>query len=157
MKTPSIVYASEDPSTFIEEIKGLLPEHYDELCVTKDFPLEPDYVAYGRLCIAGMLKCITCRADGNLIGYIIFVVNPHLHYKSCITAFEDIYFIKKEFRQGRVGIRLFQCAEEELKKDGVHRVIMHTKIHLDNSRLFEYLGYKHTDKLFTKILSTEPL
>jgi hypothetical protein len=50
---------------------------------------------------------------------------------------------------------LFQFAEEALRADGVHRIIMHTKIHLDNSRLFEYLGYKHTDKLYTKILSTE--
>ena len=41
------------------------------------------------------------------------------------------------------------------RADGVDRIIMHTKIHMDNSRLFEYLGYKHTDKLYTKILSTE--
>ena len=38
-------YQSEDPGTFIEELKGILPEHYDELCVTKDFPLVPDYEA----------------------------------------------------------------------------------------------------------------
>jgi len=25
-------------------------------------------------------------------------------------------------------------------------------VHLDNSRLFEYLGYKHTDKVFTKMI-----
>jgi hypothetical protein len=44
-----------------------------------------------------------------------------------------------------------------LRDAGVHRIIMHTKLHLDNSRLFEYLGYKMTDKLFTKILSMEPV
>jgi GNAT superfamily N-acetyltransferase len=153
----TVEYANEDPSTFIEELKLLLPEHYEELCVTKDFPLLPDYEAYGRLVVADMLRCITCRSDGKLIGYAIFIVQPHLHYRSCKTAFEDLYFVKKEFRQGRIGIRLFQYAEDVLKKAGVHRIIMHTKIHLDNSRLFEYLGYKHTDKLFTKILSTEPV
>lgn len=151
------LYEDVDPSVFIEELKLILPEHYDELCVTKDFPLDPDYEAYGRLCVAKMLKCITCRRDGELIGYAIFVVNPHLHYKSCVTAFEDIYFVKKEYRQGRTGLRLFQYAEDVLKKSGVHRIVMHTKLHLDNSRLFEYLGYKLTDKLFTKILSTEPV
>lgn len=149
-------YHSEDPGTFIEELKGILPEHYDELCVTKDFPLVPDYEAYGRLYMAGMLRCITVREDGNLIGYAIFTVNPHLHYKTCKTAFEDIYFLKKEYRKGRLGIRLFQFAEDVLKQEGVNRVVMHTKIHLDNSRLFEYLGYKWTDKIYTKILSTEP-
>jgi len=148
-------YHSEDPGSFIEELKTLIPEHYDELCVTKDFPLMPDYEAYGRLHLAQMLRCITVRVDNQLVGYALFIVQPHLHYKSCTTAFEDIYFLKKEYRLGRTGIRLFQFAEDVLKQEGVHRVIMHTKIHLDNSRLFEYLGYKMTDKLFTKILNTE--
>jgi len=99
-----------------------------------------------------MLRCITCRIDDQLIGYIVFIVQPHLHYKSCKTAFEDIYYVKKEYRRGRIGIKLFQYAEKVLKEFGVNRIIMHTKIHLDNSRLFEYLGYKHTDKLYTKLL-----
>jgi len=148
----TVTYQTEDPAEFIEALKGVLPEHYDELCVTKDFPLMPDYEAYGRLHVAGMLRCITVREDNELIGYAIFIVHPHLHYRSCITAFEDIYFLKKEHRKGRVGIRLFQFTEDVLKKEGVHRIIMHTKIHMDNTRLFEYLGYKLTDKLFTKIL-----
>jgi hypothetical protein len=151
----SIQYVVEDPATFIEELKEVIPLHYDELCVTKDFPLLPDYEAYGRLYMAGLLKCITARDASGLIGYAIFIVQPHLHYRSCKTAFEDIYFLRKEQRLGRTGIRLFQFAEEALRADGVNRIIMHTKIHMDNSRLFEYLGYKHTDKLYTKILSME--
>ena len=75
----SIVYANEDPATFVDELQILLPEHYAELCVTKDFPLAPDYAAYGRLTQNNMLRCITCRSEGNLIGYIIFIVQPHLH------------------------------------------------------------------------------
>ena len=145
-------YQIEDPAEFIEALKDILPTHYDELCVTKDYPLMPDYEAYGRLYMAGMLRCITVRANDELIGYAIFIVHPHLHYRSCVTAFEDIYFLKKEERKGRVGIRLFQFAEDVLKKEGVDRIVMHTKIHMDNSRLFEYLGYKLTDKLYTKIL-----
>jgi N-acetylglutamate synthase-like GNAT family acetyltransferase len=60
--------------------------------------------------------------------------------------------VKKEFRKGRIGIRLFQYAEKVLKERGVQRMVVNTKIHLDNSRLFEYLGYKMTDKVFTKML-----
>lgn len=153
----SVRYVVEDPATFIEELKEIIPAHYDELCVTKDFPLAPDYEAYGRLYVADMLRCVTARDENGLIGYAIFIVQPHLHYKTCKTAFEDIYFLRKEHRLGRTGIRLFQFAEEALRAEGVNRIIMHTKIHMDNSRLFEYLGYKHTDKLYTKILSTEPV
>jgi len=152
-----LLYEDTDPFKFLTELEPLFPLHYDELCVTKDFPLDPDYEAYKRLSSTGMLRCITCRADGELIGYIIFMIQPHLHYKACKTAFEDVYFVKKKYRLGRVGIRLFQYAESVLKGIGVNRIIMHTKIHMDNSRLFEYLDYKMTDKVFTKILSTEPL
>lgn len=147
-----LVYADCDPFAFVEELKELFPLHYEELCVTKDFPLAPDYDAYKRLADCGMLRCVTVRADEELVGYIIFIIQPHLHYMTCKTAFEDIYYIRPDFRKGRVGIRLFKYAEEVLKGIGVNRVIMHTKIHMDNSKLFEYLGYKWTDKLFTKIL-----
>lgn len=148
----TLVYADCDPFAFVEELKELFPLHYEELCVTKDFPLSPDYDAYKRLADAGMLRCITVRADEEVIGYAIFIIQPHLHYMTCKTAFEDIYYIRPDFRKGRVGIRLFKYAEEVLKGIGVNRIIMHTKIHMDNSKLFEYLGYKWTDKLFTKIL-----
>jgi predicted acetyltransferase len=105
-----LTYADCDPFVFVEELKELFPLHYEELCVTKDFPLAPDYDAYKRLADARMLRCITARVGEELIGYIIFVVQPHLHYMTCKTAFEDIYFIRKEYRKGRVGIRLFKYA-----------------------------------------------
>jgi len=147
-----LIYADVNGLELLPELERLFPEHYEELCVTKDFPANPDYEAYRRLGEAGMLRTITCRVDGELIGYIVFIVQPHLHYKDCITAFEDLYFIKKEWRKGRLGIRLFQYAEKVLKERGVNRIIMHTKVHLDHSSIFEYLGYKHSDKLFTKML-----
>jgi GNAT superfamily N-acetyltransferase len=133
-------------------MKVLFPLHYEELCVTKDFPLTPDYDAYKRLADAGMLRCVTVRANEEMIGYAIYIVQPHMHYMTCKTAFEDIYYIRPDFRKGRVGIRLFKYAEDVLKGIGVNRIIMHTKIHMDNSKLFEYLGYKLTDKIYTKIL-----
>ena len=147
-----ITYNEENCLVFFKELAPLLPIHYEELCVTKDYKLEPDYWAYENLHKAGCLRAVTCRSDGELIGYIIFIVQPHLHYRSCITAFEDLYYVKKEYRKGRTGIKLFQYAEQVLKASGVNRIIMHTKIHQDHSRLFEYLGYKNTDKLFTKLL-----
>ena len=146
-----IKYEDVNAIDFIPEMEKIFPEHYEELCVTKEYPYEPNYEAYRNLANAGMLRTITCRADGELVGYIIFIIAPHLHYKSCITASEDVYFIKKEYRRGRVGIRLFQYAEQVLKDRGINRIILHTKVHLDNSRLFEYLGYKNSDKIFTKV------
>ena len=147
-----LIYEDVDALQFLPEFEKLFPLHYEELCVTKEYPLEPDIKAYQALAKAKMLRCITCRADGKLIGYIVFTISRHMHYKSCVTAFEDLYFVRKDYRKGRVGIKLFQYAEKVLRQFGINRIVMHTKVHLDNSRLFEYLGYKWTDKVFTKIL-----
>ena len=147
-----IVYEDVNGVDFIDEFMRILPEHYDELCVTKEFPFDPDWDTYKAMANSGMLRTITVRNDSELIGYIAFFIQPHPHYKSCKTAYEDVYFIKKEYRKGRIGIKLFQYAEKVLKDRGINRIIVHTKIHLDNSRLLEYFGYRHTDKLFTKVL-----
>ncbi len=56
-------YQSENPSEFIEALREILPDHYDELCPCKDFPLAPDYEAFGRMDAAGLLRCITVRED----------------------------------------------------------------------------------------------
>ena len=37
-----------------------------------------------------------------------------------------------------------------MKKIGVDRIVMGTKIYSDNSKLFEYLGYHFYEKLYTK-------
>jgi GNAT superfamily N-acetyltransferase len=147
-----ITYQVEKYSDCVEELKQLYPEHYEELSVTKSIPLEPNYEVYKNIEDAGILKVVTCRNDADLIGYILFIVTPHLHYKSCITAVEDIYFVRKDYRKGRTGIKLFQFAEKYLKEQGVHRVIFGTKVHLDNSKLFEYLGYTFFEKLYTKLI-----
>lgn len=147
-----ITYQVENYKDCIEELKQLYPEHYEELSVTKTVPLEPNYPVYNQLADIGILKVITCRNDKDLIGYILFIVTPHLHYKSCITAAEDIYFVRKDYRKGRTGIKLFQFAEKYLKEQGIHRIIYGTKVHLDNSKLFEYLGYTYFEKLYTKMI-----
>jgi GNAT superfamily N-acetyltransferase len=147
-----VTYQTEAYSNCIDELKTIYPEHYEELSVTKSFELEPDYEQYLRLESVGVLKVVTCRNDGELIGYIMYIISPHLHYKSCLTAFEDIYFVKKQYRKGRIGIKLFKYAEEVLRELKVNRVIYATKVHLDNSKLFEYLGYTNSDKLYTKLL-----
>ena len=147
-----IVYEDVDGTQFKEEFMRVLPAHYEELCVSKEFPFDPDWDAYDRFAQAGMLRTITVRNDGELIGYMAFFIQPNPHYKSCKMAYEDVYYLKAEYRKGRVGIKMFQYAEEALKKIGVNRILIHTKVHLDNSRLLEYLGYSWTDKIYAKTI-----
>ena len=81
---------------------------------------------------------------------MFFFVGPNLHYKDCLLATEDIYYLKPEYRKGRTGIKMFQFAEKYLKSIGINMIRYTTKTHLDNSRLFDYLEYKFIEKVFIK-------
>ena len=148
-----VTYQVEEFSQCIPEVRLHLDEHYEELSVTKNgFPLDPDWDAYDRMEQQQALKIVTCRKDGELVGYVFFLLHYNLHYRTMLTAAEDIYYLKKSERKGRVGIKLFKFADDYLKSIGVKRVILGTKVHLDNSRLFEYLGYTFFEKLHSKML-----
>ena len=147
-----VEYKEERFGDFFEEMKALLDDHYQELSVTKVFGLNPNYDRYLELQDSGDLFCLTCRKDGELIGYIIYFVYRHLHYWDCLTAMEDVYFIRKDQRQGRIGLNLFKEAEKALKEHGVNRINISCKVHLDHTKIFEHLGYKFIEKHFTKLL-----
>ena len=147
-----ITYQNEKYEDCLEELKDIYPEHYEELAVSKEFPLEMDYETYDALNKNGRICMITARKDSELIGYIIFILSRHLHYKSCLMAHEDIYYLRKPYRKGRIGIKLFQYAEQAMREKKIDRIVYGTKVYLDNSKLFEYLGYRFYEKLYTKLL-----
>jgi len=150
-----IAYKEESYDNVIGEIKPLFDLHYDEIANDKDvIKLNPDYDTYKRLCDAGMIKIITARDDDKLIGYCVCIIKYHLHYKDSLTALNDIFYIAKEYRKGLIGVKLFIKTEEILKKYGVQRVAMNTKTHHDVGVIFDRLGYKETERVFTKIISS---
>jgi len=67
-----ITYQEERLHDFLEELKPILNNHYDELSVTKSFNLNPDYDRYLKLEDLGSFFIMTCRLDGQLIGYIAY-------------------------------------------------------------------------------------
>ena len=149
-----VTYQVETYSDVLPELRVIYPEHYNELeqGLMGGYDLDPDWSQYLALEQAGILKVITCRLDDKLIGYMMFIVSYHLHVKSCLTAYEDIYFVRKEYRKGRIGIKLFQYAEKYLKSININRIFTTTKVHKDNSKLLEYLGYTFIEKLYSKYI-----
>jgi hypothetical protein len=56
-----------------------------------------------------------------------------------------------EARKGGGGVRLFIEAERSLREKGVVKTYLSTKVHKDNTAIFERLGWRLTDKVFTKL------
>jgi len=148
----TIEYKIRNPKECFDEISKMFHNHYEELSVTKQFNLNPDLEVYWEADKRKVLKVITCENNNEIIGYIIYFIGLNLHYKDCLLATEDIYYLKPEYRKGSTGIRMFKFAENYLKSIGVNMIKYSTKVHLDNSRLFEFLKCEFTEKVFLKKL-----
>ena len=146
----TIQYRITNAKECFDRIIKLFDEHYKELSVTQELKLNPDYDVYFNADKKNLVKVVLCEDDSELVGYIVFFVGPNLHYKDCLLATEDIYYLKPEYRKGRIGIKMFKFAEEYLKSIGINMIRYSTKTHLDNSRLFEYLGCNFIEKVFIK-------
>ena len=135
------------------EIAKLCIRHWEEIALNKDLiPLNPDWKHYEELSNAGMLEVTTARTEKSLIGYQIYIVGPHLHYKSSITAISDVLYLAPEYRRGTTGIRLMKTAEKRLRERGVQRVVQNVKLHNDWGKILERMGYDPFECLYAKVL-----
>ena len=148
-----VTYTVERLADAQRELETLLPLHWREVAKHQDtIKLAPDWPFYYQQEASGKLHLLVVRAAGRMIGYHIAFVSPHPHYRHSLTASVDIYFVLPEYRKGRVGLRLFKEAEKSLKARGVQRILTSTKVDADKSLLFERLGYRRVEYVYSKLL-----
>lgn len=135
----------------IEQLKTLIPLHYEELALNKDkVPLAPRWNLYAAQERAGELFFVTLRDEGELAGYFIGFVSPGLHYETCLTCIQDIFYVKPDERGQAAGDQLFDFVEETLKRRGVQRIITNSKNHFPASWLFDRRGYEPIETIHSK-------
>lgn len=149
-----ITYQESNWQELWDEGQELFLKHWRELALDQEeIPMDLDYERYSNLGKMGMLYILTVRDNGILVGYIIMFLMPHFHYKSSGTmALADMYYLLPRFRKGPIGLRLFTELEGRLKLMGISRAHIGCKVHQDHQTMFETLGWKFTDKTFSKVL-----
>lgn len=134
----------------LDELKPLLPRHWEELALHKEkVPLAPQYDIYERREELGELLFITLRETGVLVGYFVGFIAPGLHYKTCLTLTMDVFYVWPEQRGQGAGFLLFKAVEKEAKRRGVQRMFVGSKLHKDASWLFERLGYEEVERYYS--------
>lgn len=134
----------------LPELQALLPLHYRELALNQDkVPLSPQYQVYIERERQGGLVFATLRDAGELVGYFIGFIAPGLHYSTCLTCTMDIFYVRPDKRAGRCGINLFRFVQAELKRRGVQRWFVGSKMHKDASALFKYLKFAPCETYYT--------
>lgn len=148
-----ITYQQESLVTVKADIIPLLEKHWEEVALNKEkIKLNPDWDAYANLEDAGVLKIFTSRDDRKLVGYFVVFVKSHIHYKDHLFCYNDVIFVDEEYRKGFTSPRLIKFAEKCLKADGVEVMIVNTKRHKPFDSLLVWLGYKHIENLYSKVL-----
>lgn len=146
-------YQQESVVAFERDARELLVQHWEEIALNKEvIKLNPDWPAYYRLEELGMLKIFTVRSDEKLIGYFVVICRSHLHYADHMFAFNDVLYLDKQYRKGLTGPKLMKFAEKCLKEDGISVMVINTKRHKPFDSLLVWLGYKHIENIYSKLL-----
>jgi hypothetical protein len=76
--------------------------HWKEIAVWQDIPLEPHWEGYYALEKSGNMVVYTVRDDQNnnkLVGYAVFFLRNHIHYKSHIWAANHLVWVHPDYRR----------------------------------------------------------
>jgi GNAT superfamily N-acetyltransferase len=149
-----IEYRVENWREYYPEASQIFPIHYEELSIDKvKISMSPDCERYQQMSDVGALHIVTARDDGKLVGYFVWFVFGHMHYKDAgAMAYIDMYYLLPEYRVGGIGAKLIILSESTLKQRGVSKIYLSCKLHQDHDQLFQALGFKPTDRLYTKVL-----
>lgn len=148
-----ITFQVESWAATEEKMKWLWPLHWEEVANDKEhIKLDVWRDAYLGLEQSGELLNITVRDGEKIIGYHWSILRPHLHYKTSLTAYTDIYFLHPDYREGMNGMNLFKFVEGVWKERGVQKAYTASKIRLDKSAIFERLGWHKAETVYTKYL-----
>lgn len=136
----------------LDELKALLPMHWEELAINRDkVPLAPNFDFYIQYERGGQFIFMTLRENGLLKGYFIGFITPGLHYSETLTCKMDIFYIHPECRGSALpGLKLFRAVEKELRRRGVQQWYVGSKISHDASPLFKRLGFEPIEVYHSK-------
>ena len=148
-----ITYQRESFSQFISDGKELFAIHNQEVVTQVDgIPLDVNYRAYFKLEEMEKLEVHTVRDDGKLIGYSLWMLHYHIHYKTSLTANSTLIYVKPEYRKGLLGYKLIKWSIGKIKERGVQRILMGIKPEHDFSKILERLGATYFEKIYSIVL-----
>lgn len=148
-----ITYQIEPFRDVYPEAFPLLINHWKEVASdTERLRFNPDIDTYLFLDDNQKLTVITAREGRELVGYIVLIVQTHLHYKDVLTVVEDVHYLRPEHRKGWAGYKLLKAAMEYSRNISADIVIFRSKTIKGQDALFKRLGCFPQDHSFVAFL-----
>jgi GNAT superfamily N-acetyltransferase len=142
-----VCFAVEHFRDAYEEARPLLLLHWEEIAKNKALlTINPDESLYQK---ANMLL-VTARLEGRLVGYFLWFMIRHPHYKHVSVAEEDLHFLLPEHRRGMTGYLLMKAACQAAFDRGAQLLVSREKIGHEHPGIMKRLGFVPTDIVYTR-------
>ena len=137
-----------------DEVEALVRDYFARTKASEDTPpLEFNWHSYVVMERQGMIVLGTVRQNTTkLVGFVFYIVAPHPHHCSIITAHCDMIAVNPDFRGMGLGTLLVEHGVRLLKCIGVSMVIhgyRHT-YDADTTPLFSRLGFRAIETMYRK-------
>lgn len=143
----------------VDQLQALAAREYEEVGQKDLAALSVDWARYQELDAAGKLATFIAKRgsgqSGLIVGYAVFIVQTHIHYRDSLVAANSAVYVAPEARAGRVVLKLLRYAEIGLEAQGVRKIYYHVKRERDFGRLLDHLGYEDVERMYAKVLGRE--
>lgn len=137
----------------IPDAMPLLVEHWEEIARNKELMvLAPNIDAYRWLEEQEAIFALGAFDAGSLIAYSVTLIQQHLHYQGLRYATNDVLFVSKPHRSGRLGYRLMRETERVATERGAKLMLWHAKQDTPLEAILPRMGYAVQDIIFSKAL-----
>lgn len=136
----------------IDRMQELLVSHWDEVAKNKQvMVLKPDRERYAYLDEHDGLVCLwAIDADGDIVGYSVNFIGPHIHYADLRVCNNDVLFLREDLRPSTLGLRLIRETERAAKARGAQLMLWHAKEGTSLDKIMPRLRYGVQDIIYSK-------
>jgi len=147
-----MIYAEElDFDKALADIYPYLDDHY-YTAIDFDLPLKPVIAAYEHLWGTGVIDIFSARDDDKLVGYILTLIQADLHSEGNTIGYNDMIYLKEEYRHTEVASEFMEALEEHLKSKKVNQLYFDFPMHNQCAALMDHLEYDKVGVKYSKII-----
>lgn len=114
-------------------------------------PINPQWATYRMMEGAGVLRAISARVDGELVGFMLLLI-PVLPHFGQVVGVSESYFVAAAHRHTGAGDKLRLAAEHVATCAGARGILISAPVGSDLERVMPRRGYRAASTVFFKAL-----
>jgi hypothetical protein len=143
-----MITQEEDFASCVAEMQPMIKELDEDVKMSR--PLEVDWEGYCKLSEMGVVKLITARKDGALLGFCTIAISPNLHTCGETMALITGIFCPKKNRLLGVGNALLDVAEQKQRQYNWGELLIASRVSKPLDKLLARRRYTPQEIIFAK-------